>query len=79
MSNCCCVSLHVSEQDGVALHVGGEVYSHDIYHGEYEVTPSQVEQVLQTADKLLRENVVVAPIPYYYGLITYNGSTITVS
>ena len=85
----CRVALHVAESDGALLHVGssdaaalsvgGEVYSPDIYRGEYQVTPSQSEQVLETADKLLRENVVVAPIPYYYGLITYNGSIITVS
>ena len=85
--NCCRVALHVAESDGALLHVGssdaaalsvgGEVYSPDIYRGEYEVTPSQSEQVLETANKLLRENVVVAPIPCYYGLITYNGSTIT--
>lgn len=79
MNNCCRVALHIKEADSVSLHVGGEVYSPDIYRGEYEVTPSQSEQVLETADKLLRENVVVAPIPYYYGLITYNGSIITVS
>lgn len=79
MNSCCRVALHVSESDSVHLHVGSEVYSPDIYRGEYEVTPSQSEQVLETADKLLRENVVVAPIPYYYGLITYNGSIITVS
>ena len=89
MSNCCTVALHVAEQDGASLSVtsggaasltvGAEVYSSSVYHGAYAVTPSQSEQVLYTADKLLRENVVVAPIPSNYGLITYNGSTITVS
>ena len=85
------VALHVAEADGASLHIGGddteslhigaEIYNveSEPYEGEYQVTPSQSEQVLETADKLLRENVVVAPIPYYYGLITYNGSIITVS
>ena len=33
--------LHVGSSDAAALSVGGEVYSPDIYRGEYEVTPSQ--------------------------------------
>ena len=50
-----------------------------VYQGEYEVTPSQQEQVLSTQNYLLTANVVVKPIPSNYGLITWNGSTITVS
>lgn len=48
------------------------------YHGEYEVTPSEEEQVLETAMKTLSQNVVVNPIPSNYGRISYNGSVITV-
>ena len=49
------------------------------YEGVYQVTPSDREQQLPTANKLLTANVVINPIPSNYGLITYNGSTITVS
>ena len=49
------------------------------YHGTYEVTPTQQTQTLPTANKVLTDNVVINPIPNNYGLITYNGSTITVS
>ena len=49
------------------------------YDGSYEVTPSEEVQVLNTKDKQTRENIVINPIPQNYGLITYNGSTITVS
>ena len=49
------------------------------YDGSYEVTPSEEAQVLNTKDKQTRENIVINPIPQNYGLITYNGSTITVS
>ena len=91
MNSCCRVTLHVAESDGALLHVdsdnaaalsvGGEIYSVETppYEGEYVVTPSEETQTLPTARKRLEQNVVVAPIPYYYGLITYNGSTITVS
>ena len=49
------------------------------YSGEYEVTPTTEEQTLATAGKTLARDVVVAPIPRNYGLITYNGSVLTVS
>ena len=49
------------------------------YEGEYTVTPQAVEQILQTKDKLLTDNIVINPIPSNYGLITWNGSTLTVS
>ncbi len=49
------------------------------YAGPYEVTPTRETQVLPTAARTLARDVVVNPIPHNYGLITYNGSTITVS
>lgn len=49
------------------------------YHGEYQVTPSSVTQTLETAGKNLMSNIVVEPVPENYGLITWDGSTLTVS
>ena len=49
------------------------------YHGQTEVIPSQETQVLHTANRALTENIIIDPIPSNYGLITYNGSVITVS
>lgn len=49
------------------------------YEGEYEVTPSQYEQVLPTQGRILAQNVVINPIPSYYGLITWDGSKLKVS
>lgn len=34
------------------------------YDGEYSVVPGMEEQVLETEDKHLSENISVAPIPY---------------
>ena len=48
------------------------------YSGAYEVTPTEEEQVLATAQKMMARNVTVAPIPSNYGRIVYNGSIITV-
>lgn len=49
------------------------------YTGATEVTPTQEEQVLLTKNLIVSEHIKVNPIPSNYGLITYNGSIITVS
>ena len=57
------------------------VVEHDlpVYTGETNITPSTSEQVLNTADKVVIRNIVINPIPSNYGLITWDGSTLTVS
>lgn len=49
------------------------------YTGAYEVTPSAETQTLETDTFYMNGNITINPIPNNYGLITYNGSTITVS
>ena len=49
------------------------------YTGEYEVTPSNVVQTLNTNGKTMRNNVTINPIPSNYGLITWNGGFLTIS
>lgn len=49
------------------------------YTGDYSITPSDGEQVLLTKNLRMTDNITVGPIPSNYGLITWNGSTLTVS
>lgn len=49
------------------------------YDGSYEFTPSADEQTVQTRGKRLTQDITINPIPNNYGLITWNGSIITVS
>lgn len=60
--------------DGVYL--GGEPPH---YGGAYEFVPSANAQVIETHGLLLDEDITIDPIPSNYGLITWDGSTITVS
>lgn len=49
------------------------------YDGPYEVTPTARTQTLATDSLYMRGNITINPIPSNYGLITWNGSTLTVS
>ena len=49
------------------------------YGGSYEITPSETSQTLTTASRMLSQDITVGPIPSNYGLITWNGATLTVS
>lgn len=49
-----------------------------IYTGAVEVTPTEQQQILETADKLMLSNVTINPIPEKYGRLLYSGSTLTV-
>ena len=74
------VHLKVGEGDTVSLHAseGITIYP-DPYTGEYTITPSAETQTLSTEGLMMTSNVTVNPIPSNYGLITWNGSTLTVS
>ena len=49
------------------------------YEGPYEITPTAGTQTLATDSLYMRGNITINPIPSNYGLITWNGSTLTVS
>lgn len=49
------------------------------YDGPYEVTPSAEAQTLDTGGLVMTGNVTINPIPSNYGLITWDGATLTVS
>ena len=74
------ITLKAGDIDSVKLKasVGVPIYP-EPYLGETEVTPSAETQVLQTNGLMLQANITINPIPSNYGLITWNGSTITVS
>ena len=72
-------NLSVSEGASASLSVGEYVGGGLPYDGPYSVRPSPETQVLETAQRLMSQDVVVEPIPSNYGLITWNGSFLMVS
>ena len=67
-----------SDSSNFDVDFGMDIPQHE-FPGPYEVTPSSEAQVLNTVNQQMTQNVVINPIPNNYGLITYDGSTITVS
>lgn len=50
-----------------------------IYDGAYEWTPTGSAQIIEIENKKALGPITINPIPNNYGLITWNGSTLTVS
>lgn len=70
------LDVQLDGEFGVVLGGGGGLPA---YTGETTVTPTQETQVLETANHSMLENITVNPIPENYGLITWDGSVLTVS
>ena len=51
----------------------------EVYAGPYEFTPTEEPQTAAVQNKLSTQNIVINPIPTNYGLITWDGTKITVS
>lgn len=70
---------------GIVNHLNGELgtvtpYSTlPTYRGQTDIFPTSEAQVLNTDGFVLGTNIIIEPIPQNYGLITWNGSTLTVS
>lgn len=49
---------------------------YEVYDGDYKVTPMvEEEQILETARKLLADDIVVAKVPYFETSNDSNGKT----
>lgn len=51
----------------------------DPYTGEYEITPTNADTIIEIRGKNALDNIVVKKIPRNYGLITWDGSKLIVS
>jgi len=56
-----------------------DIISPEKYRGSYEFTPTEEQQTILAKDLIMMDDIVINPIPSNYGLITWNGSTLTVS
>lgn len=49
------------------------------YEGEYTITPTDLTQILETSGLRMTDDIVINPIPNNYGLVSWNGSWLTIS
>ena len=85
------IKLTVNTNDAVTLNVAGAesvglsaepyivVDRTIVYDGSYEWTPTDEIQTIEIAGKKAIDHIKINPVPQNYGLITWNGSTLTVS
>ena len=70
----------VHEQQAVKVNVGGTVivqHGIPVYDGTYTVVPlADAQTVLETAEKFLKDNIVVKKIPYYETSNDKGGNTV---
>lgn len=50
-----------------------------IYDGAYEWTPTDSVQLIEIENKKALGQIKINPIPQNYGLVTWNGSTLTIT
>lgn len=73
------IPMEIGGDNTTELEVLPAMADHAYYDGLYDITPTQDEQVLATGGKAMRRDIRIAPIPHNYGLITWNGSYLTIS
>ena len=61
------------------IKIEGNTQRPPVYDGPYEFTPTADEQTVRIAHMQVTQNITINPIPSNYGLVTYNGSVITIS
>ena len=71
-----CIDFDVVAPDELEMDISSSPVVHydaPPYEGEYEVTPTEETQILETDGKTMTADVVVNSIPQDYGRIVYDG------
>lgn len=70
------VDLQITSELELTISEGGQALP--VYDGSYEVVPRKVEQVLETKNKSMREDVIIDPINYSEVTNPQGGKTATI-
>lgn len=74
------LSGKVSAQGGLQGSLSSAVKEYPVYEGEYTVTSKAFEaQVLSTKGKLLTEDIIIDPVPYYETGNLFDGTTVYIA
>ena len=73
------VTVKTDVLQGVTFDYSVNLIDAESYDGPYRYTPTMEEQTIPINNKRATHDIVIDPIPSNYGLITWNGSVLTVS
>ena len=75
------VSMQIAEDEALAMSLGISVntVAGEHYAEAIDFTPTQEMQTIHTAGLIVDSDITIEPIPNNYGLITWDGSALTVS
>lgn len=62
-----------------SIQIASVEFPEEPYGGEYTFTPTAETQTIAINGRIALHNITIDPIPGNYGLITWNGSYLTVS
>ena len=74
-----CTDVQFLSQTQIVRDISEEGSNIESYTDSYMITPTQSTQVLFTNNKYMKDNLIINPIPKNYGLVTWNGSYLTIS
>lgn len=63
----------------INANVAAQLLVYPPYEGPLTIIPTDEDQILDTSLKTMRGNLVVKAIPQNYGLISWNGSYLTIT
>ena len=72
------LTLAIDEAEDMELTLE-QASGYPTYTGATTFTPTQEAQIALTAGKVVLQDITINPIPYNYGLVTYQGNIITIS
>lgn len=72
-------ALQTSQKLSGSVHIKDTIKQEiDYYAGDYNITPSVETQTLETAEKTMRDDLVIQAIPYAEVTNSANGITVTI-
>lgn len=74
-------SLGISKPNDISVGLDTKIEAAitEHYRGSYEFTPTSEAQTIPVSGLLAERDITIQPIPNNYGLVEWNGSTLTIS
>lgn len=72
------VKVKLKEEKPLKIEVAETGLVTEEYKGAYSIEPTKEGGRLETKGKTLKDDIVIEPIPSYYGRIFWDGSAITI-